>query len=660
VSPLQSVILDPSEVSVAGRTEITLDGSEGVSVFYQGVDFGTQEVKQFMSEGLFGSRPIDSEWPLRTIKLPLVIRATADKTFDDARVMLGQWVALVNLEGGWLKRVLPSGRYRFADIVEAKLHLSASWQAENRDFDNEATLELQALPDLYGPVVDEEANEFTGDGAFTMQVEGDMPARVEEMRVEDLSGNDQKGLMWHYRRRNYSDADTARWAYDAEDLLPLDVAERVEPPEGADAYGTELVEHPNLSTAWTPVLSTGFLTHTGLYDVWARVYTASGTPPWLRLAYGVGDIVAPQENVQVQVPGAAAFYLVPLGQVNVRSLPFGDQRWEGVIQARGEAGGEDISIDRLWFRCADESSGVLAALETVTALASVTGSDSLRGEGALDGSEATRGGEWEESGAAGGFERSAEGAMRGSEEDGEGRTAILYDSSVGAVRVQCEVGRDTNVEGLTQGIYLRYFTSDYWVRVSIALGASLGHGDPQLRLEYEAGGPGVAVPLADLSGALDIALDAELDASGLVSVRQGTATYRGTVPPEFQKGGTVPEGKVGIFDYDPASNRAVTRTYEGFFAMPLPPADAVVYGGRAAYLSTRGMFRQSSDGEGAGPIGHPGADLPRLPVSGPGETPVEIAVKPSRGRLGELADPAKDKFKVQVSYRPCYAEIPES
>lgn len=356
------IILDPEEVSVAGRIQIPLTESEGFKVFYEGIDWGDQEVKQFLAEGVFGSRPIDQVWPLRQIKLPLVIEARGTKSFDEIRAKLQQWVSLVNQSGGgWLKRVLKSGRVGFADIIEAKLDLTSDWLSENRDLDTKATLELQALPDLYGPEITGTAQEFTGDGSFTMQVKGDMPARVTNMQVEDKSGNNQQGLMWHYRRRHYSSANTAEWAYNAEALGLLDIAAK---QTLTGSYGTKVVEHPNLSTDWTPVLSTNkagstFLTHAGLYDVWARVYSTSEKLPWLRLVYGVGDTVAPQENTQIRIPGAKGFYWVPIGQVNITVLPFGAQRWNGIIQARGELGGENISIDRLRFLCGDESSGVL-------------------------------------------------------------------------------------------------------------------------------------------------------------------------------------------------------------------------------------------------------------------------------------------------------------
>lgn len=666
---LQSLSFDPFGVAPEGRSELSLSGyTDGIEVAWKGLSFGDQEIKAFMAEGEFGSRPIDHIWPLRTIHIPLLIAPTETATFDEVRSRLEAKVAEIAGSGAVLRRVLPSGKVIYVDIVEAKLSLSASWLAENRDRDLGATLELQASPDLYGEEIEGEVHEGTGDLSFTEIIKGTLPARVTNMQVEDKSGNNQLGLMWHFRRRHYSSATSAEWAYDAEALGLLDIAEKVANPGGV-SYGAKVVKHPNLSTEWTPVLSTGFLTHTGLYTVRARVYASSTTLPWLRLVYGAGDVVAPQENVQAQVPQKEGWYLVNLGQVNIPALPFGTQRWEGVIQARTEGTGasEAIYIDRVWFQCGDESSGVLAALESTTTLSSLDAYDPLVTRNAeekpeaLNGTEGNRGGKWEDAAAGTGFTRTIGGTTRNTTSDSEGRVALLSGSKIGAVRVKCAITQSTRISSggtQTPGVYLRWYSSAYWIRVVLSQPKITAASE--LLLQYQAGGAVESVLLKEFGGSvLSILIDAELDTTGGVTVRNGDATYRGTTPATFKAGETHAEGTVGIHDYN-SSTLEVIRTFSEFSAAPPPPGDAVVYANKAAYLSTQGMYRGSEDGLGAGPIGHPGADLPRLPVSGTEEVPVEIAVKPSRGQFGELADSGKDAFSVRVSYRPCYAAIPTS
>jgi hypothetical protein len=116
------------------------------------------------------------------------------------------------------------------------------------------------------------------------------------------------------------------------------------------------------------------------------------------------------------------------------------------------------------------------------------------------------------------------------------------------------------------------------------------------------------------------------------------------------------KGKCFLYDQN-TSGTAVTRWYDPV-SLWTPAYDAVLYASLSARLSTNGMFRQSQDGVGYGPIGFPGTDLPRLPVSGPKETPVEIALKPSRGDFDQLSDSGLDKLTAQISYRPSFSHIP--
>ena len=72
------------------------------------------------------------------------------------------------------------------------------------------------------------------------------------------------------------------------------------------------------------------------------------------------------------------------------------------------------------------------------------------------------------------------------------------------------------------------------------------------------------------------------------------------------------------------------------------------------------LIGTSKDGKSVGPISYPGSDLPRLPVSGPEERPVEIAVKPSRGNFAELPDLGIDGLSVTLTNRPCWSNIPSA
>jgi hypothetical protein len=99
------------------------------------------------------------------------------------------------------------------------------------------------------------------------------------------------------------------------------------------------------------------------------------------------------------------------------------------------------------------------------------------------------------------------------------------------------------------------------------------------------------------------------------------------------------------------------RTYRKFVAWE-PAEDAVLFAGREARLTSAGHYR-TPDGAVFGPVSNADGDLPRVPVSGPEERPVELMIKPSRGDFAQVPDPGIDRILGQMSYRPCWSYVPE-
>ena len=127
-----------------------------------------------------------------------------------------------------------------------------------------------------------------------------------------------------------------------------------------------MVTHGTLSTNWTPVLSTNvagtqYLTHTGTYRLYGRVYSTSGTAVQARAVWDVGDFVNPVENDAWRLPGASNFYEHDFGEIRLDAPPVGTYRWQGQIQARGDAGGENFSVDKLRLVPVGEGMSVLTA-----------------------------------------------------------------------------------------------------------------------------------------------------------------------------------------------------------------------------------------------------------------------------------------------------------
>lgn len=678
---LTQVILDPKEVATEGRIEIAL----GPLISEEGIDWGDQQVRAFMAEGQIGEPMIDYVIPNRTIKIPLVVKASEGISFDDWRVKLEAKVAKINEETGWLKRVLPSGRYVFADLVEAKLHLGGDWLAENKEVDKLAVLELQAYPDFYGAAVETTAFEGTGDASTTIQVKGNLPARVESLTVTDKSGNNQRGLLWHFRAKNYSSASTAKWAYNAEELELLDLAEKATLTGSA---GTKVVKHPSLSTSWTPILGTTlsagtFLTHKGLYDVWARVYTTNETPPWLRLLWDVGDIVSPGQNPQVQVPLRNGFYLVNLGQVNLQKVPVGSHRWKGIIQGRGENGGENVSIDRLYFHCADESSGALTApVPSPSNAVSFAARDEFiqEPEGNLEGKSLATGGTWAEASKTGakGFQvyPTLHVARRTyvTEADTEfgGCYAIAGENKPSSARVSAKFSASaaTKAVEFKRGVFLRYQNTSNWV---MAFFANSLASETNMALfiiknvagtKSELGGVGRGEESVIVSQTEPTTVSMYIGEDGQYWAQMENKNGTLTAHPieghdsDLAIGGALAEGKAGFYDEWRATS-AMSRYVDGFIVLT-PEADAVMYANKIVQVGTGGIYRQSSDGAGCGPVSYPGADLPRLPGSGPEERAIEVALKGSRGNFSASPDSGRDKIAGQLTYRPCWSYVPSS
>lgn len=683
------VFLDPVEVAVEGRTQINIH--EGaIQVGPDGPDWGDYAVEQFKAKRESGEIPIGETVPNRIINIPLTLGASGD--FDAARIALQAWVGEVNNSGGgWLKREMKGGSYGeagkklFSDIIKATLHLGDGTSQASIGIDPDAHLELEALPEFYAPREEAGSIEATAAGAKAIIVKGNLPARA-EITVLDKSGNVQRGLAWAARCLNYSNASTAAWTLQAEALTPLEAA--VEASQTGASGNT--VRHGNLATNWTPVLSTNlkagtYLTHKGLYDVWARVYTTSSKHPWLRLVYGIGDQVAPSENMQVQVPGTNGWYLVYLGQADLRPSPYGTHRWIGIVQARGPSGGENVDIDSLYFFCADEASGILSAPSTpdVPSTGYSARDRYLQAAGALTGKTAETSGKvyaQVAGSAATDFNVNASHYVERATKTDAGTIAspFFVGRAVGLSLALADQMAELSIEWSQQiegsntlqtGVLLKASNASNYVRVFLTNNpdpGGVGNSVPGVGIEVRRAGEQMVYGIESINGVQAPVLSQAILRAGIIGddlfvflndqpVPLTTGAGTG-LPIDRDKLSLLPAGGVYLADAN-ESGSAVTRRYRDLKVW-VPTQDAVLYANRSAKLSHLGMYRQDSTGTAYGPVAYPGSDLVRLPASGPAERPVEIAVKPSRGDFAALADSGLDKFQASLAYWPCWSSVP--
>lgn len=612
----ERIIFNPAEMNT-GRTEFEI--TPWVRV--EGINWGDAEMQAYKAEAEIGEDVLDFRLPNRPITMPLVIKDAGGTTFATARSYIQATAASTMREGMIGKRILSTGGTVYFDVVADGLTLSGGFMPAQRNADPDAELRLEAIPDFYEPEeLIAEAEEKTAAELIKVIPDpgGDMPARV-RIEVIEKQGVDQKALIWAFRSRRYSAASTAKTTYEAEELEALDVAEKT---ALVNASGGTIVQHGKISTNWTPVLGgrrggTAFPTHTGINRFFARVYSVSGTLVQTRLVWDVGDLVNPTGNAACRLPGAGNFYIVDLGEVRLDPGPIGTHRWDWQIQARGDGGGEDFKVDKVWIINTDEGMGVLSAPASVDAgLTPYSARSEFNAEsGAITGDSLAAGGTWlalansdttDFSVAGGVATRTAISDTGTIASSGFPGRAVGAGVSLGSVAACVDIRSTILDPAIKQGLFFRVsnatnFCFAYAQHVGPGQGAVIYTGTVSSGVVFAA----TAVYIASLNllttsrfgiSCAGTSLEVTIDGEG--------AVYSPLV-------GGPSSGGVYIYDENLAG-AAATRTYDNF-AVWAPVPDAVIYATRSAQLTTDGMYRLDSGGSAFGPISRVVGDLPRLP-----------------------------------------------
>jgi len=664
----ERIVLEPSEVALPGRVEIDIH-KDAILVGENGPDWGDYEVNLVMAQREMGAVAVDEEVPNRTIEIPLLLGATGD--FDAARIALQAWAANVTHRGGGhLKREIVGGSYGeagtklFSDCVKATLKLSGGTPQARDGLDPDAVLTIEALPDFYGDRIELDPFEGAGEAAETFQIKGNLPGRA-EIFVEEKSGKNQLALPWHFRCRDYS--AEAPWA------INVSTFERFGSAAEATVSGSissKVVQRSALGTNWIPIAAKT-IEHTGLYEVLVRCYTTSEVPPEVRLLYDVGDLVNPSETTATQIPGRNGFYLVSLGLMNLEELPIGTHTARVMLQARGASGGENVSFDRIWFLSATESSGTPTAPRRVT--------EGLAPPLTYDG-----------------FNQGVSGPITGKSPGVGSAYTVAPNSDTSDFEIvladKAQLSRTSTADtgtilppfGLGRGIgagtakLANHGVAHDIVSLpfqSVQTGYLLRWVDPENFLFVyvtPATGPSrwtltvikykakVLAPLAvKVIKTSHLPLSGRLEATvyeGQLAVRFNGAEILSLEDPDLLPGGVLEEGRA--YFYDAGGSGVEPRVYDNFEVWPLT-FEAANYANQKAWLSHVGLYRMGPSGGAYGPMARQNSDLPRVPVSGPEERPVELAVKTSRGDLESVQDSGSaDPIVVRLAYRPCWSSVP--
>lgn len=672
----ERIILDPAELA-SGRVE--LDITPWVDV--EGVDWGDAEIQAYKAEAQVGESVIDFRLPNRAITAPLVVREQGGTSFAKARSYIQAKAALGQREGLIGKRILATGGTVYFDIVANGLTLSGnSFQARaSNQFDVDAELRLEAIPDFYEPEeLIAEAEEKTATELIKVIPDpgGDMPARV-RIVVEEKQGSDQKGLIWSFRSRYYSSATTAKTAYEAEELTAAPQATKV---ALSGASGGSAVAHTSLPVIWTPVVETtiggtNHLTHQGTYRVLARAYSPDGTAVAARLVWDVGDLRNPTSNPEWRFPGGSAFYIADLGEVRLDPAPIGTHRWQGQIQAIGTKAGEDIQVDKVWIVNCDEGQGILSAPPNAAIAEAPLAWDNFNtyASGTITGQVAPMGGTWTGAGDAVGMTVFANSFVYRSEKSDADLNTGYYARIGTATAVGTDVrldvlhplpGEVSTTETSRAGLFMRYSSTSNWLLVAYEYRKVLSTLEYIVKVYKRVAG--TVTPLSATAWAPAAlswrTLRASVSSAGIVAVYEGLQnsglsrilTVRDSA---LASGGALESGGFGVYDVNTSATAAL-KGYDNFLVAGENLGDAILFASQKAQLTTNGMYRLDPGGTAYGPVSRVIGDLPRLPAGNLEGRSVELFLKASRGDMEQASDSAIDDLAVKVYGSRSWLTVP--
>jgi hypothetical protein len=642
-----TVILDPA-AAIENRVELNLNTS-AIRVQQAGIDWGEAKIAPYLAEQQYGEYPVSFRVPNRIVTIPLGLGMGVNEGEageEKARAELQEKVGTLQREGGVLLRQRGSGEPLYADIANASLTLPDKW-AESGGIEVEAQLVLECLPDFYGPEQALEKAEGAGFIDVVLQhahanavIAGDQAART-TISLHNPSANDQRGLLWCVRSKHYSSAATAKLAYGAEVMTPINGAAEA---SHSGAYGGKWVTLAEpIVGVWQPMLVTDLsagkeqLTHTGSYRVWARCY-AGAAGQRVRLSWSLDDATVPTQNEAITFPAASAFYLVDLGTVTLGEAPVGTHWWRGAIEVETGGATAAFSIDEVFLIALDDAAG---KLQTTLAPSLTTLSREVAPAKGEEKSSLKSGRSWSNA------------ANLVAPERGNGSayaTTTLEDpsneASAAIVANSCGLGipSGATIEGIA-------------VKLACALasgGTRDNYATGHLQLLKAGALAGTAKTFPIYRGITN-----EVNEGGATSLWGTTWTAAQVSESAFGFAFWIVQNEfiTGSVAYE--ATRAEVTVYFALSGGFPTIHDAVVLASRNAALRYDGCFREDATSEGYVSVAQTEGDLPRLPPSGMEDKPVELFVKGTHGGFltpeeeGE-PDSTIDTLEATVSYQPSY------
>lgn len=291
----------------------------------------------------------------------------------------------INREGGTLRRIVPNGDEIVFDLLTASVELTDD-RRQIRGL-TQATLSLTAKPLGRGPEQSLTLHTETTNPAliFTETIsKGDVPA-LARLEITEGQGVDQQTLLWGMQAAHYDPSASAALLFQAEALTPQGGAATAVGPTGASGSGSNTVKQSKILTTSQSMLSTRFtgegeyLSHVGTYRVFGRFYrTSAGSPINIRFEWAQGDFLATTANESTnwsQFDRVNAWRMIDLGEVTLRKVITGAQRWEGRVLVNTEGATTELYCDYLMFIPVDEGYGEVKATTSQGASAAFSAHD---------------------------------------------------------------------------------------------------------------------------------------------------------------------------------------------------------------------------------------------------------------------------------------------
>ena len=599
---------------------------------------------------------------------------------DDLRqkvVKIEKKVDKLRREGGSIQRTVPSNHAYFLEIVAGTTE--CGWDKRFVSTSKlDVTLSLVARPYWHGG--------WTNVGTVTetslpcailttTQIPGSVAA-LGRLVVEDLSGADQSWAMWGLQSQTYDTAASARLFLEAEDLTPVGGAS-VTTGSGSGGEYVYRLGGP-LKSAWQALLSTGPLTHTGDYRVWARVGGGSSAGAVdVALEWGTGDFRVFNRN-DTQTLGfipILEWQLVDLGLIHVSD----DEGWEGKIVARARGDNNAyLTIDCLMVVPVSEGYGEASGLlrsPTATQWQVQDGFDQSAGN--LVGKTLPVGGTW--SGGSGFSVTGSGKVQRTATSDAVGTPVITTASGVTLAGVvattSLAAGLGSSVASAYSGITARWVDTDNYAAAFLLLQTGLVSlqavvrvaGAPRLSLVSNAlaafpamqpwTSPGITGNITLTVGA-DGQIKASASVGDIASSRGlGTLTVSGWSS-YLADGGALESGRVGLYDYSPGAGTRYAE-WTDLYAYSAP-SDPAIFGGQALEVRHDRVAREGASSSALTRVSRYAGDYLLVPCSAGEGRASRVLVKASRGApsLGAL-DASIDDIRATLYCRPRFIHLPE-